>query len=380
MSALDRVAIVGAGLSDLGHVPTHSPLGLMAQATARAADDAGLSIGEIDGVFALTPYHYLSSLSLCEYVGIRPRYHETTNIGGSSFIAHVRHAAAAIAAGMCEVALVTYASSQRSDGRNLVTAAEQPNFEIPYGPLYPASHFALIARRYMHEFGATPEDLAAVAVAHRAWAALTPTAYQREPIVVADVLASPMISTPLHRLDCCLVTDGGAAVIVTTRERATHLRTTPIHILGAAEGMTHRTITAMPELTVSAAATTGAEAFAEAGLAPADMDFVQLYDAFTISALLILEDLGFCPKGQAGAFVAAGHTSPGGSLPTNTNGGGLSHCHPGMLSLFLLVEAILQLRGECGDRQVEGAEVGVVHGLGGLMSSAATAVLARGDR
>jgi acetyl-CoA acetyltransferase len=229
----------------------------------------------------------------------------------------------------------------------------------------------------MHEFGTTPEQLASVAVAHRAWAALTDDAWFRTPITVEDVLASPLISSPLHRLDCCVVTDGGAALIVTTRERAASLRKPPLHVLGAAEGHTHRNITGMADLTVSAAAVTGAAAFAEAGLGPSDMDFVQLYDAFTITPIVIVEDLGFCEKGEGGAFYADGRTAPGGAIPMNTNGGGLAYCHPGMLSLFLLVEACRQLWGECGERQVAGAEVGLVHGLGGQFSSAATAVLAR---
>ena len=379
MSALNRIAIVGAAESDIGRAPHLSPLGMMAQATARAADDAGLSIGDIDGVFVITPYHHLTSLSYCEYLQIFPRYHDTTQLGGCTFVAFLRHAAAAIAAGMCEVAVIAYGSSQRSDAGKLVSASELSVFDVPYGAAYPISSFALIAQRHMHEYGTTPEHLAEVAVAHRAWASLTPNAYYRDPITVEDVLVSPMISSPLHRLDCCAVTDGGGAVIVTTKERARSLRRPPIRVLGAAEGYTHRTVAAMADLTVSAAAQTGPAAFAEAGLTPADMDFVQLYDAFTISPLLILEDLGFCAKGEAGPLYASGRTRPGGDLPVNTNGGGLSYCHPGMLSLFLLIEAIRQLRGECGERQVANAEVGVVHGLGGAFAGAATAILARGD-
>jgi acetyl-CoA acetyltransferase len=379
VSALEAVAIAGAAESDLGHVPHLSPLGLMAQATVRAAADAGISVGEIDGVFAVTPYHHLSSLSFCEYVGLRPRYHETTNIGGCSFLAHVRHAAGAIASGLCETAVITYGSTQRSDGGRLVTRSEVSSYEQPYGPIYPMSQFALIAQRHMYEYGTTSEQLAEVAVAHRSWAGLAPNAYKRDPITVDDVFASPLISSPFHRLDCCLVTDGGAAVILTTRERAKTLRQTPVHVLGAAEGFTHRNIASMENLTVSAAAVTGPAAFAEAGLGPSDMDFVQLYDAFTITPVMILEDLGFCAKGEGGSFVSGGRTAPGGELPVNTNGGGLSYCHPGMLSLFLLVEGIRQLRHECGERQVAGAEVGIVHGLGGTFASAATVVVARSD-
>jgi acetyl-CoA acetyltransferase len=378
MSVFEQIAIVGAAESDLGHTPQLSPLGLMAQASMRASADAGIPLAEVDGVFAVTPYHSQASLSFCEYAGLKPRYHETTNIGGCSFLAHVRHAAGAIASGLCETALVVYASTQRSDGGRLVTRSEVQTYEVPYGAIFPISQFALIAQRHMHLYGTTPEQLAEVAVAHRAWAALTPTAFAREPITVEDVLASPMVSSPLHRLDCCLVTDGGAAVILTTRERARSLGRTPVHVLGAAEGFTHRNIAAMDDLTVSAGAVTGPAAFAQAGVGPEEMDFVQLYDAFTITPIVILEDLGFCAKGEGGPFLSGGRTAPGGELPVNTNGGGLSHCHPGMLSLFLLVEAVRQLRGECGDRQVPDAELGVVHGLGGTFAAAATLVLARG--
>ena len=378
MNALENVAIVGAAESDLGHTPHLSTLGLMAQATVRAAADAGLPVADIDGVFTATQHHAMASLSFCEYLGLKPRYHDTTSVGGCSFVAHLRHAAGAIAAGLCETALVVYASTQRSDGGRLVTRSEVHPYEVPYGAIYPISQFALIAQRHMHEFGTTPEQLAQVAVAHRAWAALTPNAYKRVPITVEDVLVSPLVSTPLHRLDCCLVTDGGAAVILTTRERARSLARMPVHVLGAAEGFTHRNITAMEDLTRSAAAVTGPAAFAEAGLGPADMDFAQLYDAFTITPIVILEDLGFCAKGEGGPFVEGGRTAPGGELPVNTTGGGLSHCQPGMLSLFLLVEGIRQLRGDCAERQVPDAEVGVVHGLGGSFAAAATAVIARG--
>jgi acetyl-CoA acetyltransferase len=377
MSALERVAIAGAAVSDHGSAPHLSPLGMIAQAAARATESAGLSIGDVDGVFTITPYHHLTSLSVCEYLGIFPRYHDSTQFGGCTFVAFLRHAAAAIAAGMCEVALIAYGSSPRSDSGRLVSASETYTYEYLAGPIFPISAYALIAQRHMHEFGTTSEQLAQVAVAHRQWATLTDDAWFREPITVDDVLSSPMISSPLHRMDCCVVTDGGAALIVTTRERAAHLRKPPLHVLGAAENLTHRNITGMADLTVSAGAVTGPQAFAEAGLGPWDMDFVQLYDAFTITPILMVEDLGYCEKGAGGHFYDDGATAPGGRLPINTNGGGLAYCHPGMLSLFLLAEACAQLWGECGARQVPDAEVGLVHGLGGMFSSAATAVLAR---
>jgi acetyl-CoA acetyltransferase len=379
VSTLEQIAIVGAAESDHGAAPHLSPLGMAAQATARAAESAGLSIGDIDGVFTITPYHHLTSLSLCEYLGIFPRYHDTTQIGGCTFVAFLRHAAAAIAAGMCETAVIAYGASPRSDSGKLVSASETYTYHLPYGLLYPISGFALIAQRHMHEFGTTPEQLAQVAVAHREWAGLTDEgdAWFRDPITVDDVLSSPMVSSPIHRSDCCVVTDGGAAVIVTTRERAKDLRKPPLRVLGAAEGHTHRNVDAMASLTSSAAATTGPAAFAQAGLGPKDMDFLQLYDAFTITPIMMVEDLGYCAKGEGGSFYEDGRTRPGGALPINTNGGGLAHCHPGMLSLFLLTEACFQLWGECGRRQVPEAEVGLVHGLGGMFASAATAILAR---
>ena len=377
MKAVETIAIVGAAESDHGRAPHLSPLGMMAQATARAAEDAGLSIGDIDGVFTVSPYHYLTSLSYCEYLGIFPRYHDTTQIGGCTFVAMIRHAAAAIQAGLCETAVIVYGSSQRSDTGALVTISETSSLELPYGAIFPMSAFAMIAERHMHVYGTTSEHLAQVAVAHRRWAALTDNAYYRDPITVQDVLGSPMVSSPLHRLDCCAVTDGGAAIIVTSKERAAGLRKPPIRVLGGAEGQTHRNITGMADLTVSAAATTGPAAFAEAGLTPADIDFVQLYDAFTITPIVILEDLGFCEKGEGGPFYAGGTTEPGGELPVNTNGGGLSYCHPGMLGLFLLVEACRQLWGECDTRQVRNADIGLVHGLGGQFAGAATAILAK---
>ena len=375
MSALAEVAIVGAAESEIGHVPHQTPAGMMAVAARAAAADAGLRIDDIDGVFATTPSHGVTVTTLSEYLGIRPRYYDGTDVGGCSFIVHLRHAAAAISAGMCDVALIAYASSQRSDRGRLVSSSETSAYELPYGPLYPITHNALIARRHMHEYGTTPEQLASVAVVARRWAAQNPHAYARDPIAVDDVLASPMISSPLHRLDCCLVTDGGAALIVARRDRVVDA-SRAVQVLGAAESFTHRNMVAMEDLTVSAAAVTGPAAFEEAGLRPSDMAFAQVYDAFTIGPIIELEDLGFVAKGEGGPFFAEGRTQPGGDLPVNTNGGGLAYTHPGMLGLFLLVEAVRQLRGEAAGAQVADAEVGLVHGIGGTLASAATAILA----
>lgn len=235
--------------------------------------------------------------------------------------------------------------------------------------------YALAAARHMYQYGTTREQLAEVAVAARKWAQLNPKAFKREPLSLQDVLDAPMVSTPLTVRDCCLVTDGGGAVIVTSTERARSLCKPPVYVLSAAEAHWHRNISQMPDLTVTAATESGRRAFAQAGLQPSDVDVVEVYDAFTINTILFLEDLGFCKKGEGGAFVSGGRIAPGGELPVNTNGGGLSYCHPGMDGIFLLIEAARQLRGECGLRQQSGVNVALVHGNGGVLSSEVTALL-----
>ena len=376
MSIRGKAAIVGAAESDLGEVgPGFTPLDLIGQATNRALVDAGLEKKDVDGLFSASAYYSMATVSAGEYLGIRPRYSDATNMGGSSFVSHLLHAAAALEAGLCEVALVTYASTQRSGGgfRGL---SEPPNpYETPYEPRYPVSMYALAASRHMHEYGTTREQLAEVAVATREWAKLNPKAFKRDALTVEDVLASRMVSSPLSILDCCLVTDGGGALLVTSAERAKDLRKPPIYLLGAGEAHWHRNISEMPDLTVTAAADSGRRAFEMAGLESEEVDVAMLYDAFTINPILFLEDLGFCEKGEGGAFVEGGRIAPGGELPVNTNGGGLSYNHPGMYGLLLLIEAVRQLRGECDERQVEGAAVALAHGNGGVLSSQVTAVL-----
>jgi acetyl-CoA acetyltransferase len=371
-----KVAIVGVAESALGVVgPGITPLDLIGQATTAALDDAGLRKEEIDGLFTASAYYHLATLSVAEYLGIRPRYSDSTNLGGSSFIAHLAHAACAITAGYCEVALIAYGSTQRSDSGRLVSASEVWLYEAPYHPRYPISMYALAAARHMYQYGTTREQLAEVAVAARKWAQLNPKAFMREPLTIQDVIGAPMVSTPLTTRDCCLVTDGGGAVIVTSAERARLLRKPPVYVLSAAEAHWHRNISQMPDLTVTAAVESGVRAFTQAGLRPSDVDIVEVYDAFTINTILFLEDLGFCRKGEGGAFVSKGRIAPGGALPVNTNGGGLSYCHPGMYGIFLLIEATRQIRGECGARQQPGVEVALVHGNGGVLSSEVTALL-----
>jgi acetyl-CoA acetyltransferase len=376
MSLRAGAAIVGVAESDLGEVgPGFTPLDLIGQATSRALDDAGLEKVDVDGLFSASAYYHMPTLSVGEYLGIRPRYSDATNMGGSSFVSHLFHAASAINAGFCEVALIAYGSTQRSASGRLVSGSEAFPYEAPYKPRYPVSAYALAASRHMHEYDTTREQLAEVAVAAREWAKLNPKAFMRDHLSVEDVIDSRMVSSPLSILDCCLVTDGGGAALVTSAERARDLAKAPAYLLGVGEAHWHRNISQMPDLTTSAAAESGPRAYEMARLGPEDMDVVMLYDAFTINTVLFLEDLGFCEKGEGGPFVSGDRISPGGELAVNTNGGGLSYNHPGMYGLLLLVEAVRQLRGECGERQVADTNVALVHGNGGVLSSQVTAIL-----
>ncbi len=380
MSLRASAAIAGAAESDLSAAPAGTrPIDLMAQASLRALADCGLRPADVDGIFAATTQLPMAPLNLGVELGIRPRYTDATNVGGSSFLLHVDHARAAIDAGACDVALIAYGSTQRLIGRSSASVQELDPWEAPYRPAMPVTAYALAASRHMHEFGTTREQLAQVAVGARAWAALNPLAFSRDLLTVADVLASRPVADPLTVRDCCLVTDGGAAIVVTSAERAAALPRPPVLVLGAADAHRHRHITGMGDLTTTAATESGARAFAEAGLTPADVDVAQLYDAFTITPILFLEDLGFCGKGEGGAFVQDGRIAPGGAFPLNTNGGGLSYTHPGMYGLHAIVEAVRQLRGESGDRQVPDAQVALAHGNGGVLSSQATLILGTQD-
>ncbi|MEU6116629.1 thiolase [Streptomyces sp. NPDC047117] len=376
MSPHATAAVVGVAESDLGEVaPGLTPLDLAGQAAARALADAGIRKSEVDGLFTASSYLPMAAMDTAEYLGIRPRHLDGTNIGGSSFVSHLLHAATAIERGQCTTALIVYGSTQRSDGGRLVSPSRPDPYEAPYGPRYPITMYALAAARHMYQYGTTREQLADVAVAAREWAQLNPAAFERKPLTREDVLTSRMISDPLTVRDCCLVTDGGGALVVTSAERARDLPGTPAYLLGAGEAVWHRNISRMPDLTVTAATDSGRRAFAAAGLTPADIDVVELYDAFTINPVLFLEDLGFCAKGEGGAFVADGGIAPGGRLPVNTNGGGLSYGHPGMYGIFTVIEAVRQLRGDCGERQVSGARTALAHGNGGVLSSQVTAIL-----
>ena len=379
---LSRSAVIaGVAESDLGKVPGKSSLELQAQAAPAALADAGLSLKDVDGVFAHTDDRF-SSLQVAEHLGLTPRYVDSTNVGGMSNIVHIAHAMNAIASGACSVALITYGSTQLSDGsrKSGAVAADRPDtargqFILPYGHLSPIGYYAMVAQLHAHRYGSTPKDLAEIAVAARRWAQLNPKAYRREPTSIEEVMASPLIADPLRQRDCCLVTDGGGAIVLTRADRARDLARPPVYVLGNATAIWNRQISCMPDLTTTAAAQSGAQAFAMAGLRAADMDMAQVYDAFTINTLLFLEDLGFCAKGEGGAFVQGGGIAPGGRLAVNTNGGGLSCVHPGMYGIFALIEAVRQLRGEAGARQLNQHRTAVVHGNGGTLSSQSTAVL-----
>jgi acetyl-CoA acetyltransferase len=371
-----QVSIVGAATAGVGWETKSSVSEMMAEAALGALADSGLGLKDVDAVFAVTPYFWMPSATLADQLGIEPRVTDSTNIGGASVVAHVGHAMRAIAAGQCEIALIAYASSQRSDAGKLVTGADILPFERPYGALFPISGYAMAMQRHMYEFGTTRDQLAKVAVSASQWGSLNPDALRRELLTVDDVLASPLVSDPLRKLDICLVTNGGGAIVVTSKDRTRKLKKPAINVLGVGEGHSHCYVTNMRSFVATAAAETSKVAYEMAGLGPKDIDVVQIYDAFTISVILGLEDLGFCSKGEGGRMIDQG-IGPGSRLPVNTSGGGLRYCHPGMFGIFILVEAVRQLRGECGERQVERARHALVHGFGGVFAGNATVILGR---
>jgi acetyl-CoA acetyltransferase len=380
-----KVAIVGAADTEVGKLPHIGPTALCIDAARRALDDAGISKDQVDGLVTcnsmVEPYMYHAEV-MAEYLQIFPRYCISANAGGGTTFSTIQHAATAIVTGVCETVLVTMADClrtglSREQAKKMQSSTGHPEFETPYGATVPA-YYALIARAHMDAYGTTPEQMAAVAVSGRRHAARNPAAQMRELITVEDVLNSRMIADPLHLLDCSLVSDGGAAIIMTSAERAAGFPHDPIYILGAGEGHSHEHISQAHSLTTSAAVESGRRAYKMAGLGPRDIDLAQLYDCFTPVVLIELEDLGFCEKGEAGAFVESGQTTLEGTLPMNTHGGMLSHCHPGNPgAMFSLTEAVTQLRRQAGARQVTGAETALVHGQGGIMSSHATLILGR---
>ena len=379
----NKVAIVGAADTEVGVVPNLSATQLYVKAAKLALEDAGITKADIDGLVTCTsfvePFMYHAEM-IAEYMQIFPRYCMTVPSGGGTTLAIMHHAASAIATGLCHTVLITMADSQvsglsRDKAIEAMAQTGHPQFERPYGPPIPA-FYAMLARAHQHAYGTTDAQRAAVAVACRKHASLNPAAQMRKPITIDDVVNSRMIADPLHLLDCSLVSDGGAAIVMTSAERARDFRKRPVYLLGTGEGHSHEHISQALSLTASAAKEAGERAYAMAGLTPKDIDVAELYDCFTPVVIIELEDLGFCAKGDGGSFVEGGRIELGGELPINTHGGLLSHCHPGHPgSLFSVTEAARQLRGECGPRQVADAQIALVHGQGGIMSTHCTAIL-----
>jgi len=381
MPGTKKVALVGAALSDIGRVDAKTPYELHYQATTRALADAGLTKADVDGLGSCGT-GLLAPVEIGEYLGLRPTWCDGTGVGGSSWEFMVEHAAAAILAGHAETVVLVYGSTSRADlkarrrgSANLSFGARGPvQFDTPFGHTLIAK-YAMAARRHMHEFGTTIEQLAEISVSTRYNAGFNPEAYYREPITIDDVQSSRMMADPLTKLHCCIRSDGGGAVVLTGEERAADCAKAPVWVLGTGETGDHTTMSEWEDFTESPALRSGRLAFERAGVTPDDIDVCEIYDAFTPMVLESLEALGFCKRGEGGPFVEDGKLRLGGALPTNTDGGGLSHCHPGMRGMFLLVEAVRQLRGEASGRQVEGAQLACVNGTGGWFSSASTVIL-----
>jgi acetyl-CoA acetyltransferase len=377
-----RVAIVGAALSDIGRVDDKTAFHLCQQGTSRALADAGLTKDDVQG-FMSHGTGMLPPVEVAEYMGIRPTWVDSTGVGGSTWEFMVEHAYAAIAMGLVDVVVLTYGSTTRADLKrkrrtaNLSFGGRGPvQFDAPFGHTLIAK-YALTTMRHMHEFGTTIEQLAEIAVSARHNASLNPEAYYRDPITIDDVLTSRMMAEPLTKLHCCIRSDGGGAIVLASEDRARDCAKAPVWVLGTGEAVSHTTMSEWPDFTESPCVRSGQQAFDRTGVTVDDIDVCELYDAFTSMVLFTLEGLGFCKKGEGGPFVEDGKLRVGGALPTNTDGGGLSHCHPGMRGMFLLVEAARQLRRECGARQVADAELACVNGTGGWFTSASTIILGR---
>jgi acetyl-CoA C-acetyltransferase len=380
MSLRGKSAVVGVYEHPTRYAPHLTPYQIMAESARGALEDAGLSIADVDGL-CTAGVGPIGVLALANHLNLRPSYLDSTNLGGSSFVAHVAHASAAIAAGLCNTALVLYGSTAASERFAVGTGGgafgDPPDaYEAIYGPTV-VGGYAMAAMRHMHEYGTRAEQLAEIAVTTRRHAALNPTAKYHDPITIEDVLASRLVSAPLHLLDCCMISDGGGALLVTSAERARDSKKKPAYVLGAAEAVRHTGI-GREDLLEVAAAQSGPKAMAMAGVSHRDVDLRMIYDSFTITVLLTLENLGFCKRGEGGAFVSEGRLAYDGACPTNTDGGGLSSNHPGMRGIFLVIEAVKQLRGEAGARQIKRCSVALCHGTGGVISrrhSGATLIL-----
>ncbi|MGS1106618.1 thiolase [Achromobacter anxifer] len=376
-----KTAVVGVGQAGLGQARGHTEQEVLAQAAMAAIADAGLSLKDIDGITTCSSLSPMWAMSVVEYLGIRPTYLDSTMIGGSSYVAHLLPAMHALSSGQCNAVLVCYGSTQRTakfnraDLTRVRKSIDPQPYETPYDPPLPVAAYALAASRHMHQYGTTRKQLSEVAVAARKWAQLNPEASMREPLSLADVEAARPVCEPFTVRDCCMVSDGAGAFVLTRSDRARDCAKPPVYVMGNATAVWNRQVSSMHDLTVTAALESGKRCYEMAGVSAKDMDLAMLYDAFTINTILFLEDLGFCQKGEGGAFVDDGAIAPGGRLAVNTNGGGLSCVHPGMYGVFLMVEAVRQLRGECGARQLKDPNLVLVHGNGGTLSSQSTAIL-----
>jgi len=371
----NTVAVVGAAeTTRMGKIPDVSVIGLHADAALNALADAGLKPSDIDGVATAGE----SPVAIAHYLGITPTWVDGTSVGGCSFMLHVRHAAAAINEGLCKTVLITHGESGRSrvgaGGFGRAASSLMGQFEMPYGVTSPPTMFTIPALRYMKTFGVTEEDVAMVSVIQREWAAKNPRASFRDPITVDDVLNSPMIAWPFRMLMCCLVTDGGGALILTSADRAKDFPHKPVYVLGTGESVETPMVSQMVDFTTSKAfRVSGKKAFDEAGIKHSDVDHLMIYDAFAHLPIYGLEDLGFCARGEAAGFIRERNTAPGGKLPLNTNGGGLSYMHSGMYGMYALQESVRQLRG-IAPAQVPGAKISVSHGVGGMFAASGTVI------
>jgi acetyl-CoA acetyltransferase len=356
-----------------------SVIGLHADAALNALADAGLKIADIDGVATAGE----NPTSIAHYLGITPTWVDGTSVGGCSFMLHVRHAAAAINDGLCKTVLITHGESGRSrvgaSGFGRSPSSLMGQFEVPFGVTSPPTMFTIPVLRYLKTYGLTAEDLAWVSVIQREWAAKNPRASFRDPITVDDVLSSPMIAWPFRMLMCCLVTDGGGALILTSADRARDFPHKPVYVLGTGESVETPMVSQMVDFNTSRAfRVSGRKAFEEAGISHAEVDHLMIYDAFAHLPLYGLEDLGFCKPGEAAAFIRERNTAPGGGLPLNTNGGGLSYMHSGMYGMYALQESVRQMRG-IAPAQIDGAKVAVSHGVGGMFAAAGTIIFGNED-
>ena len=347
---------------------------LQAQASRAALRDAGLARHDIDGLITQTGGR-MAAINFAEYFGIEPRFVDSTFIGGASNVAHLDMASALIQARVCETILVSYGTTPRQGEYVALTPEYADDFERPFGVCFPVGLYALCAQRHMYEYGTTREQFARLVVASRQWAALNPRAARRGTITVEEVIESPPIVSPIHRLDACLVSDAGGAFVVTSEERARDLAAAPVAFLGAGHAFTHRSIAQREDITTTGAVESARRACEASGVGLDEIDVFEIYDAFSTQLLVMLEDIGLCPKGEGGPYVEETEFGPGGQVALNTSGGGLSYLHPGMFGMFLVVEAVRQLRGECGERQVAGAQTALVHGNGGVFFSEVTAIL-----